>query len=603
MPDVPTYGEPRVQQAGIANVRLGAQTSLEDFGGGQAAQQMTQAMGSVAQTAQDIAGQEKQKADQLAFMSADRQASDLQTTIQTNISKNFLGKDALGAQDYANMQMSDGLKKIQDGLSNDAQRMAFARSISQRSQELNKFTQFHVAGEIQKFDDNETSSYLQSSRNAAVQNAHDPDQVNLELQRQTLALQDWAGRKGLQDSEAYKAKLQEQTSGTVSAVIQAQLDKDDPNNVANAKATLAAHKDQLDGQNLVAVQKAIDNAETTSIGLQSWQTMKDWKLADGTPDLARMQNAVYARTDLSDARKVELNAFVKGLAKEGVMEKYQQDAARERSFGDAVIQARQQGQSMPDALKLVQKFGTDPYDQAQKTAFVQKTYAPPEASDPHTYVNLMQQIQGGTASKDQLEQAFQKNQINTSDYRNLSEAFYKSNTEGKNMPMEETWKRVQSLAESQLGNKPDRDNFMYVLHTQSPGLSPDDVWKMANDKLKGTPGGGFLGIFDGPAQYKTDLQKMDAQNIAWGKVHEDVGQDQAKAIGQGVLYAGSPTWGLNDVNSFAEQFGGYDNIKRGTPVNNAIESLRSQGKLVTPANVKTVLAAHPDGKYTGGFKQ
>jgi hypothetical protein len=48
-------------------------------------------------------------------------------------------------------------------------------------------------------------------------------------------------------------------------------------------------------------------------------------------------------------------------------------------------------------------------------------------------------------------------------------------------------------------------------------------------------------------------------------------------------------------------FGGYDALKPGTPVHNAIQSLLKRKdpkeRVVTPATVKAVLDAYPDGKW------
>lgn len=582
---------------------MGAQTTLEDFGGGASVEKLTQATQGTEQVAFDIAQKEKEKADSLASMSMDNQLSQAQTQIQVEASK-MKGQDALGAPDYVNKAWADQVQKIQGMATNDAQKMAVARAVSSRGQELNRFTQLHVNDQIQAFQDNQTQSYLENSRTAAVQNSGDPDKVAAEQQRTTAATMEFLDRKGIpSDSDQGKAMLQANLSTLNKSVLQSLLDKNSPTNAQDGRDFLEAHKDQFTAQDLITANKAVDQAETTHIGLQTWEQMKDWKLSDGTPDLARMQSSIYARDDLSDDRKVALNGFVNGLAKEAVREKYQQDAATERSFANDVIQARQQGEPLADALKLVPKYSKDSYDSSQKTAFIQKTYAPPEDSDPHVYNDIRQGIMQGTITKDTLETAFQKNQINTKDYRSLYEEYFSAQIEGKNPAEQQTWKRIDALADQNFGgNKQDKADYLYALHTESQGKTPDDVWKMANDKLKGTPGAGFLGIFSGPAQYKTDILKMDAQSTAWGKLHEDVGQDQVNAIGKGILYAGANTWSPKDVDTFAQQFGGYDNIKSGTPVNNAIQSLSKAGQIPTAQNVKTLLQKYPDGKYAGSFK-
>lgn len=598
MPQVPVYGSPQVQESALPNVRFGAETNLDTFGGGKPLEAAGEAIQGVEKTAFDITQQEKQKADNLAFMSADRQASELQTQLQVNTSK-MLGRDALVAPDYVQQQWSDGLQKIQGSLQNDTQRMAFAKAANTRWEELNKTTQVHVSQQMQAFDDNETAGYLATSRNAAVLNATDDQKVEFELARQQAALTDWAQRKGIPtDSDAFKAKLADQLSGTHKEIIAARLDKDDPNNVEQARDYLDAHKSQMNSQDLVAATKAIDQAETTGIALDAWDDVKNMKLSNGMPDEARMQKALYSRDDLSDERKEKVWEFVKGRAKEEVLQKNMQDQSTDRSFMNAAIQARQQGAPLQDALKLADRYSSDPYDQSVKANAIRQIYAPPTKSDPSTFMNIWESIQDGTAEKSDIDQALNKQQLTTEDWRSLRMQYYKSNTEDQSAEEKQTWERIKLLSEETFSDKKKRDAFMYEMHSISDGKSPEDLWKSANDKLKTAPGSGIFGTdWFGEPQWKTDIQKSDAQNTAWGKVYQDVGDSETKAIGQGILYSGKESWGLGDVDAFAAQFGGYDKIKGGTPVNTAIQSLMSHGKLATAANVKAVLKKYPDGKY------
>lgn len=599
MPTVPMMQAPDVQQAGIPNVHLGADAPIDAFGGGSTLSALGDATEKVGQSALDIATEQKQKADQIAFMSADGQLSALQTQLQVNTSK-MLGKDAMGAPDYVQQQWSDGVQQIQDGLSNDSQRMAFARSTNSRWDELNKSVQVHVAGQMQQFDDNETSAYLATSRNAAVLNSDDDDKIQSELDRQKAVLSEWADRKGIpQDSPIFTDKLTDQISGTNAQVISARLDKDDPDNVAQAQDYFDAHKDQMNASDVLTAQKAIESAETASMGMAAWNQVSGMKLSNGMPDEASMESSIMSRDDLSDERKLSIIQFVKARAKEQVVQNNMEDASNDRDFMNSAIQARQQGVSLQDALKLPSQFAKDDYDQANKSDAIQKIYAPPSESDPNTYLHLWSSIQGGTADKQAINDALSKNQINVKDFRDLQEEYYKNVNEGKNPITQEAWKRVDAMADSQFGSdRQSKEQFMYALHTQTQGQPPEQIINSAQANLKSVPGSGIFGSdFFGTTKWKADVQRLDAQNTAWGKVYGDVGADTTKAIGAGALYTGKPSWGLNDVDSFAQSFGGYNNIKTGTPANNAMQSLMKRGQLVTPANVKAVLDKYSDGKY------
>lgn len=597
MAQVPVYGEPQVAASGIPNVHIGADAPLESFGGGQPLAQEGQAAKGLAGTAFDLAQQEKQKADQLAFMSADGKASALQTQVQVNASK-MLGQNAMGAPDYAQQQWQDGVKKIQEGLANDAQRNAFARSASQRWNELNGAVQTHVSGEMQKFDDNETSSYLVNSKNSAVLNAYDDQKVQTELDRQKAALLDWGHRKGIQpNSDAFQAKLQDQQSSTISAVIQGRLDKDQPGNIQAAKDYFDAHRDSLNAADLLSSQRQIETAETASISLGAWNGMKDWKLSNGDPDTQRMAEAINARSDLSDERKQQVIQFVDGQAREAAREAYQQKSSNDLDFKNAVLQQKQQGVTMQDALKIAPQYADNLLDQQNNEKWVMEQYQAPNKSDPLTHLNLWEGIQKYTVSQQDIDRAHMNGQLSGSDWMELRQQLFKAKTEGTDPNDKLADERVKGMAQESIGNDKDKmSQFMYVYHTQTQDMPAAEKVKAAQDLLGANPKSSWFNS-EPATNYQVQSQKLDAQNIAWGKAYQDVGQSQINAIGGGLLYGGKGSWGLSDVNSFAAQFGGYDAIKAGTPVNNAINSLISRNKVVTAANVKAVLSKHPDGKY------
>lgn len=596
MPQVPVYGDQRVQEAGIPNVSMGADASLDAFGGGKALDQSSDAIQGVEKTAFALASEEKQKADSLAAMSFDNQLSQTQTKIQVEASK-MLGKDALGAPDYVNQTWNDAVSKIQSQAANDTQKMAVARAASTRFQELNKFAQVHVGDQMQKFADNETQSYIDNSRTAAVQNASDPDKVSAEISRTSAATYDYLSRKGIPlDSDQGKELLQTNLSNLNKSVAQALLDKDSPTNVEDAKAFVEKHQDQFTGQDLIAVRKSVEQAETTSMGLQAWNDMKDWKLSNGDPDIGRMQSAINSRDDLSDERKVSLLNFVDGMGREQMRIKTEQDQSKTRDFENQVITARKQGVPLADALKLAPKYSRDPYEEQTNENAIRKAYAPPEQTDPQTHYNIWEGIQNGTIASTDIDRAHDKGLVNNSDWFSLKQQLFKAKLEGTDPNDKYTDERVKDLAQSSIGSNKDKmSQFMYVYRTQTQNMSADEKYKTAKDLLSDTPDSHWW--WSSEKNYQPQFQKLDASNTAWGKVYQDVGDSETKAIGQGILYSGKKSWGLGDVDAFAAQFGGYDNIKGGTPVNTAVQSLLRHGKLATASNVKAVLSKYPDGKY------
>lgn len=601
MPQVPVYGEQRVQESALPNVRMGADTSLDTFGGGKPLEAAGDAIQGVEKTVTDIASQEKQKADSLAALAFDNQLSQTQTKIQVAASK-MQGKDALGAPDYVNQSWNDAVNKIQSQATNDAQKMAIARAASSRFQELNRFAQVHVGDQMQKFADNETQSYIENSRTSAIQNANDPDKVEAEKQRTTAATYEFLSRKGIPlDSDQGKALLQNNLSNLNKSVLQALLDKDSPTNVEDAKNFLETHKDQFTGQDLIAVKKAVDTAETTTMGLQAWETVKGMKLSDGKPDEARMESAIMHRSDLSDERKLQIAQFVKARAKEEIVQSSMREQASDRSFSNQVYQARKNGVPLEDALKLVPKFSQDNTDQAVKSSFIQKVYAPPSETNPAVYVGLREQIDSGNATKADIDAAYQKNLINTSDWEHLRDTYFKNETEGKNPRMKIVENQIKDLAEATYSDRKKRDEFLHAIDAAAYGKSPEERWNMAQDLIKKDPAteSHFLWLqslpFGGKDKWEAYKEQQQASTTAWGLADNDIGREVRLAIGNSFSGQTKKAFQPSDLSAFAVQMGGYDKIKAGTPINNAIQSLMRKGKVVTPATIQQVLNRAPDG--------
>lgn len=603
MPTVPRYPTSPIQQAALPSVRVSSDAPIEAFGGGPTQAGVGTAAQGVLSSVQDYVFEEKKKADQVAVMAADKSLSEEETRIQIQSSK-MLGRDAAAAPDFAQSQWSDSVQKVRDSLSNDAQRMALDRSANTRYESLNKNVQLHTSNQLGIYDDSETKGYLDTSRNAAVLNAMDDARVNQELDRQKLALSDWATRKGIPaDSAQFKDKLSSELSDTHKMVIASRLDSGLAGNVELAQKYFADHRQDMTGTDIIAAEKEIDKADTRTMGNDAWSKVSQYQLADGVPDEARMQAAVMSTPGLSDEKKEKIWEIVKAKAGEYRADKSRADSANDRDFMNQLLAARKQGADLDGALVLANRMGRDDYDTALKEEAVKKVYAPPTESDPGTYIRLWEGVQDRSLSRLEIDAAYKANHINTGDWRGLREAYYNANTVDNKPEVKAAWERVKILSEDTFGSdNRSKERFLYEMHSSTQGMSPEEIWKSANDKLKSDASTtwrpfGFDTGLGADKQWQTDVSKRDAQNTAWGKLYGDIGQQEATAIGQGVLSKGRPTWGLGDVDAFATELGGYDKMKPGTPAHNAIQSLVRRKQLVTPANVKAVLEKHADGNF------
>lgn len=593
---------PQVQPEGLPNVRVSADAPLEAFGGGQSAANLTAANEQMTTHAQQYAYEQQSKANQLATQIADRQAADLETSLQTKVMQ-MRGKDAFGAPDFASDQWDKGTQKINDGLANDEQRMAFQRMSNARWESLNKFTQLHMAKESQDLDTSETNGYIQSSRNVAVLNAFDDQRLQDELSRQKAVYQDYAARNGLSGTDTEKEKLAEIASGTYRDVIQARLTNgmDD-----KARELFDASKGAMTAQDQLSVESALRQSDLLEKGNDAWDQVSGMKLANGEPDEARMRSAVFSM-DLSPADKEHVWDFVKARSGEEISNKAREDQARERGFLNQVLKGKQQGADLTSAIKLAQNTGIDTYEQNIFADAAKKIYAPPDVtSDKSAYMNLWERVRNGDAAKQDIDQAWNQGKLSTSDWESLRKDWYNQKTSPTSDPaIKDAWDRVNALADQNFTNKKDREEFLYIQHQKyrdTDGVAPEEIIKGAQDSLKTVGQHPWFGVSflpswnTGETGWKADLKKTDAANLAWGQAYQDLGKDAVDAFREGVEFQSKRAASPADLNAFAERYGGYQNLKPGTPVYNAILSIQKAGRPVVPENIDWVLKKYPDGQ-------
>lgn len=378
---------------------------------------------------------------------------------------------------------------------------------------------------------------------------------------------------------------------------------------ARAQQLLDAAKPKMEAQAAAAVQQTIDGKMFADKAANLWGSLSGgnaFRLSDGNWDMAGLQSAVMDLQDQPQDKKEKLWDYVKSRADEDRVNTTRSDQANDRSFYDAALQAKSQGQPLSEALKLSTGFNArDAYDVQQRAEVLKRLYAPVTETDPQTYIGLWERIQNGGGSKQEIDGAFNKQALNPGDWRSLREDFYKSQLEGIAPAQKQTYDRIKLLAEQTFGsNEKQKDAFLYEMKTEGRGLPPEEFLKLATDKLKVDdstrahfPVLGMAVPFTGQKGYQADLARQDAANLAWGTVYSDLGRDTTLSIGRGILAAGKPSFGISDVAGFASQLGGYENIRPGTPAGNAIKSLSGHGQLVTPANVRAVLARYKDGNY------
>lgn len=611
---VPTFDEPmqQVQPAQLPGPRVSTTAPADAFGDGPSQAKLNDAAMGLAKTGVDIALEQKDRANQLAHIQADTALSQAQTQIQVDVSK-MKGANAVGAGDYANSKMQEAIDNIQGGLTGRIQQQAFSVTAGQRMADLNKSTQLHMASEFQNFQDQTYQSGMDQAHTSAVVNAGDDFQVQQQLGIQHQLVDGWAKVKGIpqknpdgSDNPIYMDKLQTATSSTKLGVIHARLEAGQDE---GAQKFFDDNKKSMTGADLTNALNALDASKVISESSDLFQDVladKQFKYSDGSLNGEAIRKYVMDNTDgMSDQRKLKVLSQVKAQGAEYNRDRYHQMAANERSFGDQVIQARQNGASLQDALKLAPKWGYDAYDIAQKQAFIQKTYEPPTETKVIAHEQLREGINNGAVELSDIDRARDQGSINNDDWASLRQQKLKVAADGTDPNIKRVDGLIKDAAVKSFGSDKDAlAQFQYVVGQKAQGKSADEKWAIAQDELKKVPDptNGFWGnLFNHKTtQYKADAAALEGQSTATGVMYQDIGFKQAQAMSAGITgaqFARDKNPAAN-VQAFANTLGmKYEDLKVGQPANNAIQSLISKGKLVTPQSVQKVLQRYPDGNW------
>lgn len=613
MTPMPQQTLPDVTPAALPDVRIQSNASLENFGGGQGLTQETAATGDVAKEAADLGQAAYDRANQVAHLQADNAAAQKQTEIQTNVSKMY-GQNALQAQDYAEKEWSDFSQELSQGAQNRDQQLAVKGTLSSRGQEINRFTQTHVAGQMEQFADEQSKAGIQNAVNLAVMNPYDTANTDSQRDRANAILIDQATRKGVYqnpdgtETDTFQAMKSAAVGSFDKTVIQAQLDKDTANGVQAAQGYLEAHKDEMAAPDLLAARAMVEKAETTKMGMDMWDKMNSpqFELSDGSPDLEKIHSTIMADPDLGDDRKVALLSYVKAQAREQYVDNMRQDTANQKAFYNAAITNIKQGVPLADSMALVRQYGKDPYTQQQMQNSLEKMYQPPDPLNSNVYLGQFNKALNGTLTMSEVNQAESAGTISTAQKISLGEKIIRNQTQGVDPDQKQAWKNVDIIADQAFGGEKDKKkDFLNVLH-QIPNVEnmpSEQLIKTATDKLSKVPNTGIFGSnwFNDP-QWKVDRKNLDDKNQAWGGVYQQLSPEAVNNVGAGALYTGKTSWGMGDLDAIARAHGYAKaaDIKRGDPLANALQSLSDKKYPATPANVQALLKAHPDGKIPVG---
>jgi hypothetical protein len=322
MPSVPRYGGNKIGTELATPVKIGAETSLATFGGGEEAARASSAVGNFVETVAKI----KDDIDEVAALAAVNETKKYKTDRLWNAKDGALaqkGQNAFGiVKTYGDDFMAYGAKTEQS-LSNDNQRRIYKRYFQEEATDLNKDLSQHMFKEGESFADVQSDSLINNYRNDALLNYSNPEKIRSAMIGQETEIMNHARRKGL-PAEWVKQKTLDAESKTHSGVIQGYLRGDDDISAkkyfeANAEGFTPSDKDavlkDLEASSLRREsQRQSDrifaqNMDSMPSAVSEAKKIKDPKLRDEV--LKRVQDnfAIKDKAERQDNERLHIDAL------------------------------------------------------------------------------------------------------------------------------------------------------------------------------------------------------------------------------------------------------------------------------------------------------
>jgi hypothetical protein len=256
MPKVQAYGNRSVQANPLPGARLTNVASPDSYGA-----QLGETIGRIGINAFTADQQQaRDQADQTAILKADTQlgAWSINRLHGENGALAQKGEAAFGLPEEVGQEFQDQAAEIEKGLTTDRQRMAFAKVKADRQLELQGQVQAHVTQQRQQFDLDQTKAAIDLAVSEGATNAGNPYYTSKAFQRGTDAVQQFAFRQGMSTEQAQQAQQDYATkfhTAVIGQFLAVHQDK-------YARAYFDETKDQINGQALPQLEKALDTSTT-----------------------------------------------------------------------------------------------------------------------------------------------------------------------------------------------------------------------------------------------------------------------------------------------------------------------------------------------------
>lgn len=323
MPQVPLLSQ-RVQTSQIQAPKIGGQypgldlQALGDMGGrGDATNRLLSA-------GQVIAEKYKKEADDLRTTEAYTEALKKKQELLYDQNKgalNKLGKDSFQVLDTHTKEFDDYTQKISEGLSNDTQKQIFKGMKDKLSMDFNEDLNRHTFKERKRYDDEQTKSAIDVTRNEALLSYDNPKKVVESMALQEAMIVEHAKRNGMPE-EWVKSSVAEAKSKTHSEIIKRMVNQ---GNDLSASSYFDKNKNSMTGEDVSRLEGVLEEGSARGKSQRiTDHIIKNYSTLEAAREYVRGIDDPKLRDLVDDRVKMEFNMMDK-----------QDKQYRESSFMDA----------------------------------------------------------------------------------------------------------------------------------------------------------------------------------------------------------------------------------------------------------------------------
>lgn len=260
MPKVPTLGPQIVQSQSLPNVQVNPNAASGFRDVANSASKITDALSRTGQLAAQYVGNERKKADQVKAMQAESELLKSKNDLFYNDKDGYYkqkGQGALESMGDYEERYQKKVSEIESTLTSDRQREMFRNKALAVGVEVNGSLQKHAFSEGQKYDEQQSKSYLENLKTDAVLNYSTPGKVGANLVEMEAKINEYADRNGL-DEESKTALLRDTKSKTHSEIMNRMVNEGDEKLASSYFNTV---KGDLSSDDLVRIEKVLEEGK------------------------------------------------------------------------------------------------------------------------------------------------------------------------------------------------------------------------------------------------------------------------------------------------------------------------------------------------------